>query len=441
MFKKIKVNFNHIKIMLNTEISKKLIGNSSWLVSDKIITIFIGLYSTSLVSKYFGPQILGQMNYVISITSLFISVSSLGLETLMIKELVEKKRNEGEVLYSGFVLRIIVSTLIVLVCMLIIYVLEPNQSMFHILTFIYSFNILIRSFEVLEYWVQANHLAKNISFLKIIVYLTTFIAKLLLIYFKGNIIHYSIIITLESTFYGMLLFLYYLKAKDLNSTARFNANFSKNILSKSWHLIVASLLVTIYMKTDQIMLGRMLTTKFELGLYSAADYIATLWYFVPMAIIISFKPIILKYRHEDEIKYTRYLKILYLIIFSIGMLASVSIIFLSKLIILIIFGNEYIGAIRILSISIWSGTIAMLGVAASIWYISEGMQKYNTVFVLIGAIINIILNFILIPKYGGVGAAIATLITQIIVNLIVPYFCRDTKKNIVLILDALRFRI
>ena len=107
----------------------------------------------------------------------------------------------------------------------------------------------------------------------------------------------------------------------------------------------------------------------------------------------------------------------------------------------ILYGAEYQKASSILSVSIWSGTFAMLGSATSIWLITENLQKYTTFFMFSGALVNIILNYFLIPIIGGYGAAIATLASQFIANIVTPMFFKDTKINTLMIYKSFTFFI
>jgi Na+-driven multidrug efflux pump len=89
-----------------------------------------------------------------------------------------------------------------------------------------------------------------------------------------------------------------------------------------------------------------------------------------------------------------------------------------------------------LSISIWAGTFAMLGSSRGIWLISEGLQRYSVIYISSGAIVNIILNYLLIPIIGGYGAALATLISQVTVSIIVPLFIKETRISVIMMLKA-----
>ena len=110
----------------------------------------------------------------------------------------------------------------------------------------------------------------------------------------------------------------------------------------------------------------------------------------------------------------------------------------SKLIVTILYGNDFQGASSILTINVWAGTFAMLGSARGVWTVTEGLQRYNMFYVGAGAIINVALNFLLIPKIGGYGAAVATLMAQITVAIVAPLFIKQTRISAIMMLKAFK---
>jgi O-antigen/teichoic acid export membrane protein len=301
-----------------------------------------------------------------------------------------------------------------------------------------SFTMVLKSMEVIEYWIQAFQKAKISSIIRMSSYVITAVLKITLVIFKGNLIHYALIYMIDAVIIGSALMISYYKIRDDISPWKFSLNYAKSILSQSWYLILSGLMVTLYMIIDQLMLGYMLPTKTELGVYSAAVRIAGMWYFVPMAIITSFTPVIMNKKKINEKSYMKSVQLLYTIVAWMGIGFSVIILLFSKLIINIIYGAEFLKAASILSVSIWSGTFAMLGSARGPWLICEGLQKYSMIYIGAGSITNVILNYLLIPTLGGYGAAVATLASQITVALIAPSFFKETRVSSIMMLKAFK---
>jgi O-antigen/teichoic acid export membrane protein len=193
------------------------------------------------------------------------------------------------------------------------------------------------------------------------------------------------------------------------------------------------------MQMDKIMLGTMLSLKTEVGIYSVATNISSIWYFIPATLIVNFKPFILENRNINYKKYLNSLKTLYSLIWWIGIFFGTVIFLISYPLIFILYGESYINAHWVLSVSIWSGTFAMLGSARESWLVSEDLIKYSMFYLGLGVLINTVLNYIFIPYFQSFGAAFATLITQFSTTILTPLIFKKTRISSKIILESLAF--
>ena len=177
---------------------------------------------------------------------------------------------------------------------------------------------------------------------------------------------------------------------------------------------------------DKIMLGQMLSET-AVGYYTAATKISSMWSFVVMALINSSRPVIIASRNKSQEQYVKQNKRLYAAVIWIGIIAGLGISLLAKIIIYILYGIEYMPSVSSLQISAWYTMFAMLGSARGIWIVCEDKAKYVKYYLGIGAIANVILNYLLIPAYGPGGAAAATLITQIFTAVFAPALFKETR--------------
>lgn len=427
---------NVMELIHNNEVVNKTLKNSGWLVGSKIFYMVVGIFVTAIVARYFGPENFGQFNYALAFVSLFTAVSTLGMETLTVKSIVDENYDEGTILCTSLFMRLSGGALLTLMAVTTIKIIEPSDANLHILVAIMSFTMVLKSLEVIEYWIQANQKAKMSSLIRMGTYVVIAILKIFIVVTKGTLITFTLIYTMDALITGTALMIAYFKIRDKKSVWKINFKYAKNILSQSWYFILSGLMVTLYMRIDQVMLGSMLPDRIELGVYSAAVQVAEMWYFVPMAIITSFNPVIMNNKLKDEDSYYKSVQLLYTIVAWIGIVAGIFILLCSKPIVYILYGAKFMKAASILSISIWAGTFAMLGSARGTWLICEGLQKYTPVYIFAGCICNILLNYFLIPLYGGFGAAAATLISQIIVVLIAPAFFKKTRVSSIMIFKA-----
>lgn len=429
-----------ISFIRNNEVANKTLKNSGWLVGNTIFYMVIGVFVTAIVARYFGPDRFGQFNYALAFVALFTAISTLGMETLTVKAIVDENYDEGTILCTSLFMRICGGVILTILAITIIKIIEPEDVNLHILVSIMSFTMILKSLDVIEYWVQAYQKAKISSIIRMFVCVIIAVLKTLMVIMGGTLVTYALIYTVDALLVGTALIIAYFKVRDKILSWKIDLNFAKYILSRSWYLVLSGLMVTLYMRIDQVMLGAMLADKFELGVYSAAVRVAEMWYFVPMAIITSLKPVIMGNKLKDETAYLRSVQLLYTTVAWTGIGFGILILLGSKPIIFILYGMDYMKAASILSISIWAGTFAMLGSARSIWLICEGFQRYAPRYILIGCLSNITLNYFLIPHYKGFGAAVATLISQITVSLIAPAFISETRISTVMMLKAFNLK-
>ena len=162
------------------------------------------------------------------------------------------------------------------------------------------------------------------------------------------------------------------------------------------------------MKIDQLMLQNMKGVK-ESGAYATVAQLSEAWNFIPAVIVTSLFPAILNAKRDDIRRYKKRIQHLYDLMVYISTPVAIVITFLSPYIYKL-YKPEYAYAAPVLSVHIWSGVFVFLGVANAQNLIAENFNVFSFIRTGFGAIVNIILNLILIPHMGMMGAAIATLI-------------------------------
>ena len=408
--------------------------NVSWILIQNIFSMICSVFVTAIVARHYGAAGYGYINFAQSFVALFSFIAIMGTNHIIMKNLSEDKIEDGIVLGSNLFIRIMLAIISLLVSQgisLLIYDKDIN-----ILILLFNLNTILCSFDVFSYYAQSKMQNKYISISKIISITVFSILKLLVIFLDLNINFFVLTYLIETIIYSILLYISYRKiSSNRNVKWKIDYSYIKELLKKGKYYALASLMVTIYLRIDQVMLGTMISDKSQVGIYSAAVRISEIWTFVPISIITSYKPIIINEKEKSKAKYDKELSKLYNIVSFVCFLFVVIICVFGKLGIYILYGNEYSNAyipLIILTIGIWFG---VLGNIHYIWMICENKEKYSTFYSFSGCITNIIFNFLLIPKYGIIGAAIATLISQISSNILSFSLIKDarilTKKIII----------
>lgn len=424
--------FKKVKEILNN----KTIKNSLWIIGERIFQAIISLFLTMVTSRYLGPSNYGILNYGATFVSLFLVIMKLGLDNIIVNELINDRNNEGKLLGTSIIMRLASGIVSIIVMTILVFILQSNSKLIIITTILQSIILLFQSVNILDYWFQSHLNSKYVSIIKGISYILVTLYKIYLLISKKNIIWFATSTIFDSLIIAVLLIVFYRKEKK--QKLKFDKQLVKKLLKKSYHFIISGIMVIIYTQIDKIMIGSMINQE-QLGYYSAALMVCSIWTFVPEAILTSFRPAVFESKKNNN-NYLPKLKQLYAIIFWTCIAFSAFITLFAKYIIIIIFGNGYLPSIKALRILIWYVPLSQLGSARSVWIVSENKNKYIKKIMLWGVIINISLNYFLIPILGIYGAIIATIITEFTTCFISPLFYKETRIHTKYLINGLLFR-
>lgn len=358
-------------------------------------------------------------------------LQQLGIHHIAVKDLTQKPEKENIIMGTSFWIRIWIAIILVVASEITIYKLTNNDTLSMIIGTFLSSTMIFNCSEVVDYYAKSTLKVKYVATAKIISFIGLSILKILVVLLKLSLEYYALTYLIESIIYSVLLFVSY-RIMHKNSAIckwKFDREYAKSLLSKCWYFALSSIMVTIYLKIDQVMLGSLIENKSQVGIYSAAVKIAEMWVFIPNAIIASVKPIIIGYKgKKDEGSYKKSLQKLYDISSGVCIIFALGITIFSKLIIYILYGEQYMEASQILYIMIWGIWFGTLGNVHYIWMVCENKEKYSLFYSLSGCLTNIVLNSILIPRYGMYGAAIATLFSQITTNIFSFMIFKSTRE-------------
>lgn len=419
--------------MLNKLLSSKVVKNSGWIIGGKIVQMILGFIIGIFTARYLGPSNYGIINTAQAYTAFIMPVCTLGFSAIFVKCILDHPSEEGKYLSSGIAIRCLVSIIMMMIMFAIVILVNPNEKELHLVFFIHSFVLFFQSFDLFDYWYQSKYQSKYPTIYGIIGYFVAAVYKLFLLITGKSVAWFAFATVLD---YAIVAIMYLtISVKRNHIKMRVSWSVAKDMINVSKHFILSGMLVMVYAQMDKIMIGKFLSNT-EVGLYSVGVAICNLWTFVITAIINSVRPNIVETFYVNKEKYKKKLVSLYSLIIWLSIAVSLVLCCLAKLIIIVLYGNQYLGAIGVLRIITWYTSFSFLGVARNIWTVCEEKQKYEKFFALSGAIGNFVLNIVLIPTFGINGAAIASLATQIITNVIVPYCIKDTRENSIHIIKA-----
>lgn len=406
--------------------NNRFFSNASWMIAERVFQMAVSLVVGMLTARYLGPSNYGLINYVAAFVSFATPVCSLGLDGVMVKKYVDYPEKEGEYAGTAIFLELIVAIASAVFIVFVVNISNAGDTIKTTIAALESIVLLAKCTEPIEFLYQARLLSKRTSIIKMVGYTTMSVYRIVLLILGKSVLWFAFATSLDMIVISVLYLLLY----KTNNTQKLIFKFckAKEILSESYHFILANLMVVLYAQMDKIMIQHFLGEK-DVGLYSAATTISSLWFFIPNALIASARPLIMEKKKQSESAYLRRLEQLYSAVFWLGIFVGIVCTLSSNIIIKILYGKDYIEASSALTISIWYGTFAQLATARGIWILCEEKNKYVKYYLLWGTIINFVMNYYLIPSCGINGASIATLATQMFVCLIAPLLYRETRES------------
>lgn len=396
---------------------QKIITNTGWLFFDKILRMGIGLFVWAWIARYLGPEQFGILNFATAFVALFGAFATLGLDGIVVRDIVKDPLRKEKILGSAFVLKLIGGTFTLVLTVSLISFIRVDDTLMKWLVGITAAGFVFQAFDIIDFYFQSQVQSKYTVYGKNSAFIIVSIVKIILLLNKASLIAFAWAGFAEIVLGSLFMIIAYRINKHYIGEWQASSQVMKGLLRDSWPLVFSGLVIAIYMKIDQIMIGNLIGDK-AVGNYSVAVRISEVWYFVPMAITSSVFPAIINSKKISEKLYYDKLQRLYDLMVWMAVSIALPMTFLSDLVINSFFGIKYTEAGSVLSIHIWTSVFVFLGVASGGWLLAENMQKFAFYRTSAGCIVNVGLNYMLIPKYGINGAAIATLISQMIASYI-----------------------
>ena len=419
--------FNKLKILHQNQGFMKYFKNTSWLFFEKILRMAVGLFVGVWVARYLGPERFGLFSYAQSFVGLFTVIATLGLDGIVVRELVKDESLKNKLLGTAFYLQLM-GAFFVLLLLGIAIGFTSNDTYTNALIFIIASATIFQSFNVVDMYFQSKVMSKYIVYSNIIALLVSTSIKIILILTEAPLIDFALVILFDS-FVLAVGYIYFFVKKSSSKIweLSFDKSTANSLLKDSWPLILSGIVISIYMKIDQVMIKEMLGSE-AVGQYAAAVRLSEAWYFIPMVIASSLFPAIVNAKKISEKLYYERLQKLYDLMVWMAIAIALPMTFLSDWVVNLLYGTQYNQAGSVLMIHIWAGVFVFLGVASGKWFIAENLQSYAFYRTLSGAILNVILNILLIPKYNIIGATIATLLSQAMAAYFFDAFSSKTRR-------------
>jgi O-antigen/teichoic acid export membrane protein len=389
--------------------SRKYFVNTSWVLGERVLRMAVLLFVGIYVARYLGPERFGLLSYTLSFVLLFSSLASFGLDDILVRELVKQPKQRNDLLGSVFWLKICGTAVMGIAIAAALHFKTEDEQTYWMIALI-TFGFLFQATNVVDFYFQSQVQSKFAVRAQVIQLILTSLFKIYLVLAKAELVWFAFALMLDQAVVAVLFLLVYHWQIEWFPFFSFRWIQAKKLMRDAWPLIFAGMVVSIYMKIDQVMLKEMLDAK-AVGVYAAAVKLCEAWYFVPSVITASLFPVIISSKQKSDTLYQQRMQKLYDLMVWLSVTVAIPTTFLADWVIVILYGNDFEASATVLRIYIWAGVFTFLGVASFKWLVTENLQRYSFYVLAIGAIINIGSNLLLVPIYGINGAAVATFIS------------------------------
>lgn len=416
---------------------EKYVKNTGWLLFGKVLSLVVGF----LIARYLGPAAFGDLSFADAFAALFAAIGTLGLDSFIIREIIHQPAKKEEILGTSLGMRLAANLFLIPLAAFTYFIFHylsgnPDSNSLILLVSICASAYLFKSLNIIDSYFQSQVKSKQVVLVQNACLALSAALKITLVYLAAPVLYFAWALCVDSALLALgLVWMYQRQGLQLRAWT-FSWERAKNLISQSWPLILTAVMISIYMKIDQVML-KSLGSK-QVGIYSAAARISESWYFIPVAIVTSVFPAIIHARKTDPERYHKRLQNLYDLLVGISVPVALLISLSANSIIAFLYGEQYSGAGDMLSIHIWSGIFVFLGSASSQYLLAEGYTMISFTRTAVGALVNVLLNLWLIPLYGGWGASVATLIAYGVSTFFV-LFIPKTRQQGLLMLKSLFF--
>lgn len=417
--------------MITSKGFKRYFANISWLFAGKVFNMAVAFLIGIFVIRYLGPKNYGLFSYAKSFVGLFSFFVTLGLGGIVVRNMVKDHQNTYQLLGTAFILKLC-GALCGFGIVSIVILFTSNDSFINLIMFIIAFAMIFGSLNVIDFYFTANVLSKFVIWVNTVILIISSCIKLYFIYIKAPLLYFVLLVLGDSLMFAIGLIVVFSSQKMSIARWKFDKKLSLELLKDSWPLLLTSVVATLHLKIDQVMIKEMMDTA-SVGNYAAAVKLSEAWYFVPSIILGSLFPAIVNAKKVNETLYYNRLQKLYDLMTILAISVAIAVTFLAHPIINLIYGNAYSQAGTVLIIHIWSAVSIFVAIVMVKWFLVENLQKYTLFMHLIGVLLNISLNLILIPVYGINGAAFTTLISYFGITVITPLLFPKIRKGLFMV--------
>lgn len=406
---------------------RRYVANTAWMFSERILRLISGLLVGVWVARYLGPEQFGVFSYAIAFAALFGSIAKLGLDGIVVRDLVREPDQREQYLGTAFWLKM-GGAVVMLVVIALATQLTTNDKEINLYILIIASGTIFQSFEVVDFYFQSQAQSKLVSISKLIQLTLSSLLKIYLVYTGADLLAFVMVSLVDQIVLALSLYFAYRYQKLEEFYRYFEWNKAKQLLKDSWPMILGGLVLMVQARVDQVMLKEMIGNT-ELGYYSSAMRLIEVFSFVPVVLTTALFPAIVNAKQISESLYKNRLFNLYRLMMFLFLITAIPIYLLGSHIISFLYTDAFAPAGLLFSLMAWRLLFTNYGVVRGAYLMTENLTKYSMITMMIGGLTNVALNYLWIPAYHSVGAIWASIVSFFITTFLIDLYYVRTREN------------
>lgn len=379
-----------------------------WLSGDRLLRMVVGVVIAAGMARHLGPAGYGLLGYALALCDLVSPVARLGLDSVVVRDLTRHPERAGAIMGTAVLLRLAGGAAAALLAVVVVRALRPGDATAAQVVGLIALALPLQLADVVDFWCQSRVDARRVFLARNAAFLLASLVRGGLILAQASVVAFAAAWLLEGALAAGLLALLFRRAADAPRQGRATAAMARELLAASWPMILGGLGVLLYLRIDQLMLGHLLNDQ-ALGHFTAAVRLSEVWYFIPGALVTSVMPGIVALRQQGAAGYEARVRQLFAVMTAAALAIALPMSLLSTTLVTQLFGEVYRPAAAILVVHVWSCLFVFWGVAQGPWVMAEDAMRLTIERTFTAAALKIGLNLLLIPRFGAVGAAYASL--------------------------------
>lgn len=385
--------------------------NMGWLGASRLFQVVIAFVVGAWVARHLGPEQYGVLAYAVAWVTLFASVAMVGASTVLVRNFVNEPEQAGTAFGTALAVRVALLLVSMALAVLVAWDERGDDPVVFGFVGLLSIAQCVKASAIVDFWFQSRVQSKYVVLSNAGALFVSGGLRVGLIWADADLAWFVWAVVVEWVVQALLLSVSFIRHGELPwSTIKPSWDYAKLYFADAWPMALSGVASTVYLRIDQVMLEA-LSSPAEVGNYAVASGLIQSAYFVPTMICASLFPALVRARRVDGERYRALLQRMFTYLLWLGLVAALALWLGAELLTAMIWGEAFSGAAAVLEISGWSLVFVFLMIASGRHLIAENETLIAMTRPLVGAAVNVAANWLLIPAYGGRGAAMATLLS------------------------------